>query len=76
MGPRAGIGIWGHVLELENGDPYRERQISVLDRVRVKATKMAHHSNCPIWETLASRRKLSRLCALAKRTRENGRERI
>ena len=47
-------------------DPYRERQISALDRVQKNANKFAHHKNIPNWETLASRRKLSRICALFK----------
>ena len=55
-------------LILENGaacwDPYREGQISV--RVEKKAAKFAHHMNSLKWETLASRRKLPRICALFK----------
>ena len=47
-------------------DPYREGQISALDRMQKKAAKFAHHTNRPNWETLASRRKLSRICALFK----------
>jgi len=47
-------------------DPYREGQISALDRVQKKAAKFVHHTNNPNWETLASRRKLSRICALFK----------
>ena len=47
-------------------DLYREGQISALDRVQKKAAKFAHHKNSPNWETLASRRKLSRICALFK----------
>jgi len=47
-------------------DPYREGQISALDRVQKKAAKFSHHTNSPNWETLASRRKLSRICALFK----------
>ena len=47
-------------------DSYREGQISALDRVQKKAAKFAHHKNSPNWETLASRRKLSRICALFK----------
>ena len=47
-------------------DTYRERQISSLDRVQKKAAKFAHHTTSPHWETLASRRKLSRICALFK----------
>jgi len=31
-------------------DPYREEQISVLDRVQKKAAKFAHHKNSPNWE--------------------------
>jgi len=41
-------------------------QISALDRVQKKAAKFAHHKNSPNWETLASGRKVSRICALFK----------
>jgi hypothetical protein len=55
---------------LENGaacwDPYREGQISAIDRVQKKAAKFAYHTNSPNCETSASRRKLSRICALFK----------
>ena len=54
-------------------DPYREGQISALDMVQKKAAKFAHHRNSPNWETLASRRKLSRKCASSKRTLGNAR---
>ena len=47
-------------------DPYREGQISALERVQKKAAKFAHHKNTPNWENLALRRKLSRICALFK----------
>jgi len=47
-------------------DPYREGQISALDRVQKKAGKFAHHTNSSNWETLASRRKLSCICTLFK----------
>ena len=47
-------------------DPYREGQMSALDRVQKKAAKFAHHRKSPNWETLASRRKLSRICAFFK----------
>ena len=47
-------------------DPYREGQKSALERVLKKAAKYAHHKNNPKWETVASHRKLSRLCALYK----------
>jgi hypothetical protein len=47
-------------------DPYREGQITALDRVQKRAAKFAYHTNRPKWETLLSRRKLSRLCALIK----------
>ena len=46
--------------------PYREGQISALDRVQKKAAKFAHHTSSPNWENLESRRKLSRICALFK----------
>ena len=54
------------IVEAACWDPYRERQISALDRVQKKAAKFAHHTTSPHWETLASRRKLSRICALFK----------
>ena len=47
-------------------DPYREGQISALDRVQKKAAKFAHHMNSSNWETLASHRKLSCTCPLFK----------
>jgi len=47
-------------------DPYREGQISALDKVQKKTAKFAHHTISPNWETLASRRELSRICALFK----------
>jgi len=47
-------------------DPYREGQISALDRVQKKAAKFAHNKNSSNWENLASRRKLSHICALFK----------
>jgi hypothetical protein len=55
---------------LENGaacwDPYREGQIIALDRVQYKAAKFLYHTKISNWETLASRRKLLRICALFK----------
>jgi hypothetical protein len=47
-------------------DPYREGQITALDRVQKKEAEFAHHTNSWNWETLASRRKLSRICTLFK----------
>jgi hypothetical protein len=47
-------------------DPYREGHITALDRVQKKAAKFAHHTKSSNWENLASRRKLSRICALFK----------
>jgi len=57
-------------------DPYREGQISALDRVKKKAAKFSHHTNSPNRETLASRRKLSLICALFKAYLGNGRGRL
>ena len=48
------------------GDPYREGQISAIDRVQKKAVKFVYHTNSANWETLTTRRKLSCLCALFK----------
>jgi hypothetical protein len=47
-------------------DLYREGQIIALDGVQNKAAKFAYHTNSSNSETLASPRKLSRLCALLK----------
>jgi hypothetical protein len=47
-------------------DPYREGQISATGRVQKRAAKFAYHTNTPNCEILASRRKLSRICALFK----------
>jgi hypothetical protein len=47
-------------------DPYREGQRIALDKVQKKAAKFAYHKNSSKWETLASRKKLSRICSLLK----------
>jgi len=47
-------------------DPYRECQISALDRAQNKAAKFAHHSGGSDWESWAQRRKIARMCALYK----------
>jgi hypothetical protein len=47
-------------------DPYRECQISALDRVENKAAKFAHHSGGSEWESLAQCRKIARMCVLYK----------
>ena len=47
-------------------DPYREGKIIALDRVQKKAANYAYNTNSSNRETLASRRKLSRICALFK----------
>jgi hypothetical protein len=39
-------------------DPYREGQVSALERVQKKTAKFARRTTSPNWETLASRRKL------------------
>ena len=45
-------------------EPYRECQISALDRVLTKAAKFVHHSGGSEWEYMAQRRKIARICAL------------
>jgi hypothetical protein len=45
-------------------DPYRECQISALDRVQNKAAKFACLTGGSDWESLAQRRKIARMCAL------------
>ena len=44
-------------------DPCSEGEISALDSMQKKAAKFAHHTISPNWETLASRRMLSLICA-------------
>ena len=62
------LSLLGPILDYEAAcwNLYREGQISALDRVQKKADKFAHHTNSPKWETLASRRKLSRISVLFK----------
>ncbi|PNF41974.1 hypothetical protein B7P43_G14012 [Cryptotermes secundus] len=47
-------------------DPYRDWQVSALNRVQRRAAKFANHSDESGWETLAQRRLVARLCALYK----------
>ena len=47
-------------------DPYREYQLSPLDRVQNKAAKFAHHWEGSDWESLAQGRKIARVCPLYK----------
>ena len=54
-------------------DPYREGQISALDRVQKKAAKFAHYTNSPNWETFASRRKFHAYVPSSKPTLGNPR---
>jgi hypothetical protein len=55
---------------LEHGascwDPYREGHINALDRVQKKEAKFAYHTNDSVWETMAQRRKIARICAILK----------
>ena len=47
-------------------DPYREGQVSALNRMEKRAAKFANNVNESGWETLAQRRLVARLCALFK----------
>ena len=47
-------------------DPYREGQVSALNRVQKRAAKFANNISESVWETLAQRRLISRICALFK----------
>jgi hypothetical protein len=46
--------------------PYRECQISALDRIQNKAAKFAQCTGGSVWESLAQRRMTARLCTLYK----------
>jgi len=62
------MSLIGPILECGAGcwDPYRDGQITALDRLQKKAVKFAHHTYSSNWETLSSRRTLSHVCALFK----------
>jgi hypothetical protein len=47
-------------------DSYREGQINALDQVKKRAAKFTNHTKDSVLETLAQRRKITRLCALFK----------
>jgi hypothetical protein len=47
-------------------DPYREGQVSALNRVQKRAAKFSININESGWETLAQRRLIARICALFK----------
>jgi hypothetical protein len=47
-------------------DPYSEGQINAIRRVQKKAAIFGNHMNYSVWETLAKRRKIARICELFK----------
>ena len=47
-------------------DPYRQCQISALDRVQNKAAKFVHHSGGSDWESFAQLSNIARMCAFCK----------
>jgi hypothetical protein len=48
------------------GNPHREGQVSALNRVQMRAAKFANNINESVWETLAQRRLIARICILFK----------
>jgi len=44
--------------------PYKESKINALHRVQKKAAKFANNTSDSVWEILAQRRKIARICAL------------
>jgi len=48
-------------------DPYMEGQINALDRVQKKAAKFANNTKVSVWETMAQRRKIARICDTGER---------
>jgi len=46
--------------------PYREDQVSVLNRVQSRAAKIANNINDSVWESLTQRRWIARICAIFK----------
>ena len=53
------------ILEYEAAcwDPYKESKINALHRVQRKAAKSANNTSDSVWEILAQRRKIARICA-------------
>jgi hypothetical protein len=47
-------------------DPYREGQVSVLNRVQKRGVKFGNNTNETGWETLPQRRMIASICALFK----------
>jgi len=47
-------------------DPYREGQVSALNRVQKRVAEFAYNINESVWETLAQRGVIDRICALLK----------
>ena len=60
------VSLVGPILEYgaSCSGPYRESQINPLDHVQKKAVKFANHTNDSLWEILAQRRKIARICVL------------
>jgi len=58
----------------ENGavclDTYREDLVRVLNRLQKREVKFANNINESVWETLAQRRLIARICALFKEYKE------
>jgi hypothetical protein len=48
----------------DDWDPYRECQISALDRLQNKAAEFAHYAEGPVWELFAQCRLIAWMCAL------------
>jgi hypothetical protein len=56
------------ILEYEAAcwDPYRDGQVIASDPVQKKAVKFGSHTSDSVWENLAQRSKIGRICALLK----------
>ena len=49
-------------------DPYREGQVSALNRVQKRAAKFANNINDSGWEILAQRKLIARICTFTRHT--------
>jgi hypothetical protein len=47
-------------------NPYRECQVNALDHIQKKVAKFVQHTGGLLWESLAQRRKIARMCVLFK----------
>jgi hypothetical protein len=53
-------------------DPYREGQVSALNRLQTRAAQFANNINESVWETLAQRTLIGRIATISRETPGDG----